>query len=201
MGNRTVLEMFVLGVGIALAFVPMIFPDINRDVAWGGFWLGVLLAVGAGALLAHRFWRSRQEGSGLQRSRWMLVWSIQKSGQKFWPFCRLIPVRRAAKIVYEETRTTLGVKLQERLNKNPEGMIGILAQILVADETVAIYGVYPPSRKFEQIPADDAHSFQFTDDATEMFDSNNESNRYRDLYIKRKDFKRRLGEIRTEYGA
>ena len=201
MGNRTVLEMFVLGVGITLAFVPMIFPDINQYIAWGGFWFGVLLAVGAGILLAHRFWRSRQERASLQRSRWMLVWSINKGGQKFWPFCRLIPMRLAAKIAYEETRTTLGVRLQERLNKDPDAMIGVLAQMLVADDKVAIYGVYPPSQKFEQIPDEDARAFRITDDATEMFESNNEANRYRDLYIKHKDFKRRLGEIKAKDGA
>ena len=62
-------------------------------------------------------------------------------------------------------------------------------------------GVYPPSQKFEEIPADDAHTFGITDDATEMFDHNNEAVRYRDLYIKRKDFERRLSEIKVKDGA
>ena len=64
-----------------------------------------------------------------------------------------------------------------------------------------VIGVYPPSQKIEQIPVEDVRTFGISDDATELFDYNNDANRYRDLHIKRKDFMRRLGEIKAKDGA
>ena len=115
-----------------------------------------------------------------------------------WPFSRRIPLHEAARLAYEETRTTLGVKLQARLNKGPGGMLGTLAQTLLQDENIEVFGVYPPSQKIEQIPVEDVRTFGISDDATELFDYNNDANRYRDLHIKRKDFMRRLGEIKAK---
>ena len=113
----------------------------------------------------------------------------------------LIPLHEAARIAYEENRHTIGVNLEERLDNGHKRMIGSFAEMLVRDESVAIFGVYPPSKKFEQIPDEDARAFQISDDAKQMSDAVDGERMYCDLAIKRKDFKRRLDEIKTEYGA
>ena len=107
----------------------------------------------------------------------------------------LIPLHEAAQTAYDDTKSTLVVRLSERLNKDPMTMLGVLAQFLVHDEQIVIYGVYPPSQKLEEIPKQDAATFRFSDDAREMFDNYNEERRYVDLYVKREDFEKALAEI------
>ena len=131
------------------------------------------------------------------------VWPglIRLTSNAEWPFSRRISLHMAARLAYEETRNTLGVRLQARLNKGPGGMLGVLAETLLQDESIEVFGAYPPSQKIEQIPVEDVRTFGISDDATELFDYNNDAIRYRDLHIKHEDFKRRLSEIKAKDGA
>ncbi len=179
-----------IGIGAMGEFAPTVFPNAPQLVWVAGFYVAAAMTIGA------LFWGV---WSFLQRRSMSRMFGLV--GFATWPFPRLIPLHEAARLAYEENRHTIGVKLEERLDKGPKRMIGSFAEMLVRDESVAIFGVYPPSKKIEQIPDEDAQVFQISDDAKQMSDAVDDERMYCDLAIKRKDFKRRRGEIKTEYGA
>ena len=115
-----------------------------------------------------------------------------------------MPLQEAVKSVYGEFRHAIekayGIA---DFWSDPETALGRCAPLVVdmGGETLTIYGVYPPAEKLEKIPREDAASFQFSGDATELRDPLDASRRWANLRIDRKDFERRWAQLRADYGG
>ena len=106
-----------------------------------------------------------------------------------------IVLREATIELYEQTKQTAGIRAIEGMSSfDRSKLLGFMAQKLV-DESVAVFGRYPPAKKQQQIPAYHAAVYQFNNEATEMFDIYEDANRYVDLEIMRSDLDRRIKEI------
>jgi len=112
----------------------------------------------------------------------------------------LLPLPDAAKTAFDELRYAV-----ERLADHqapwtdPEKLLGLYAHLLVNDNAVPLWGVYPPSDRLRIIPDDDAAKFQFSRDASEMSDAFDANRRWINLQLPKEDFDRRLGELKRQY--
>jgi hypothetical protein len=66
-----------------------------------------------------------------------------------------------------------------------------------ASPRIPIYGVYPPRTVVDEIPADHAAEWRFSDDASELFDQWNPERRYKNLKVKWSDILRRTRALES----
>ena len=86
----------------------------------------------------------------------------------------------------------------ENYEADPETMMGKVARMAFkhANPKLPLYGIYPPRTTLDLIPPDDVEGWEFSDDASELFNKWwNPKQRYINLLVKRPDIENRLQEM------
>lgn len=114
----------------------------------------------------------------------------------------MLPLVEVVPIAYDKFRDApqkLDSKVLELLRRldgsDQKKVPSHVCQMLFNDTTIPLYGVYPPSKTIREIPRKDAEAFMFSDDASELYNQYNPSERYHSLAVKKADFRQRLKEI------
>ncbi len=130
---------------------------------------------------------------------------IERQGALAWlegANSELIALPEAVSIAFDRIRDAAGNKdtisfqLMNRLDGNDQRKIPYnVCQTLFNGTKIPLFGIYPPSRQVKEIPREHAESFMFSDDASEMFNQWNRSERYHSVAVRRSDLEQRLREI------
>lgn len=130
---------------------------------------------------------------------------LVQNEQKFFPptitqEIELMPLKRAAQRIYSEFGDVLDKRAPVSGWKDPELALPMSAHLLIGDGLIPIWGIYPPATWLKKIPEEDASTYGFNEDATQLVDQFDARRRYVELQIDKRDFSRRLEELRAEYG-
>ena len=113
-----------------------------------------------------------------------------------------IDLKEAASSAFDRLRDASGAEnsialaITMRLGKIEQSKISRrVCEELFNGTKIPLLGIYPPSKVLREIPREHAESFMFSDDASELFNQNNPSERYHSVAVNKSDFEQRLKEL------
>ena len=111
---------------------------------------------------------------------------------------RMIPLNEAARLAIEGTRNTLGMQMIAQLSA--DRALGHMALFIIKNG-IPVYGVRPPFVAISRVPSVTILNGALSDDGMEIVNRLWPGKRYTNLLIRKRDFRRRMKEIRGVSGG
>lgn len=132
----------------------------------------------------------------LSRPEWVFAWRYALDSTSWLPFRRIIKVKEAARLFYEEMRLTMMGAYAE-FGRSGNATLDYFGKHLA--EHAQLFGKHPPSMRREAISRLEAKNMQVQGGATELASIHNEEAKYIDLEIMARDFRRLLRKAKRDW--